>query len=180
MDRPEEESLVRQFEMAAMCHADALIRMAVRLTGHRSSGEDLVQDTLLRAWRSFHQFAVGTNCKAWLFRILHNQAIENLRRDRRSPVTVAIDVTAEWNWTAPTRDTAEYTSSELLTILDQLPEDHRTVLILIVVEGFTCRETEEILGIPIGTVMSRLSRARSAMREMLLGSTAALNRKPKV
>ena len=170
------ELSARQFELTAMAHTESLIRVAIRLTGARSHAEDLVQDTLLRAWRAFHQFESGANCKAWLFRILYNQANENLRRGRRAPVTVQIDGPEELNWKAARPDSANYSSSELMSTLDSLPGDQRAVLILIVLEGFTCRETGEILGVLIGTVMSRLSRARAGMREMLSGSTANADR----
>jgi RNA polymerase sigma-70 factor (ECF subfamily) len=118
-----------------------------------------VQDCLLQAWRNFHQFRRGTNARAWLFRILFNCFYANGRK--RVPDLVAID--AETWVCAPAYDDAMRVSRAL----DSLPLEHRTVLMLGVVEGFTCREIGGILGVPVGTVMSRLSRARQSMRQKL-------------
>ncbi len=130
-----------------------LLRFARRLTKNAPAAEDLVQETLLKAWRSFHQFREG-NARAWLFRILLNAFYEQGRKTQALPI----------------RSAAPNTTIEKLEInqaLESLPTDHRTVLLLGVVEGFTCREISEILAVPIGTVMSRLSRARQSLREKL-------------
>jgi len=116
---------------------------------------------LLLAWRSFHQLRAGTNAKAWLFRILFNTFYTQGRKLRRAPETIPL--TAEARTVTPTIDEA----MEVSRALDTLPIDHRTVLLLAVVEGFTCCEIAEILAVPVGTVMSRLSRARQAMRTRL-------------
>jgi RNA polymerase sigma-70 factor (ECF subfamily) len=143
-----------QFERIVMVEAPRLLRFARRLAV--SGADDLVQETLLRAWRGFSSFTEGTNARAWLYRILVNAWRDQGRR--RAPE-------------APLEDRPVSSSAleklELAEALDSLGEEFRTVLLLGVVEGFTCREIASILGVPVGTVMSRLSRARQAMREKL-------------
>lgn len=145
-----------------MPHARSLLRFARRLTGDGHAAEDLVQESLLQAWRGFHRFRNGTNVRAWLFRILVNAFHSQGRKLRVSPVTV------------PLRDQISIAAGasaleklEVMQALDDLPAEQRTVLLLGVVEGFTCREIAEILSVPIGTVMSRMSRARQSLRERL-------------
>ncbi len=155
-----------EFERVAICHSWSLLRVARRLTSGSSLAEDLVQESLLLAWRSFHQLRTGTNAKAWLFRILFNTFYTQGRKLRRGPDTVPL--TDEAPTIAPALDETMEVSRALYT----LPVDHRTVLLLGVVEGFTCYEMAEILGVPVGTVMSRLSRARQAMRVRLTAPAA--------
>jgi RNA polymerase sigma-70 factor (ECF subfamily) len=131
------------------------------LTFGSSQAEDLVQECLLLAWRSFHQLREGSNAKAWLFRILFNCWYGQGRKSRKAPATVPL--TAGIRTTTPAFDEA----MEVSRALDALPGDHRTVLLLGVVEGLTCKEIAEILSVPVGTVMSRLSRARQAIRTRL-------------
>jgi RNA polymerase sigma-70 factor, ECF subfamily len=150
-----------EFERVALCHSRSLLRVARRLTLGSSAAEDLVQECLLLAWRSFDQFDEGTNARAWLFRILFNVFYAHGRKLRRVPEIIPI-----------TRDLASAPASldeamEVSRALDGLHIDHRTVLMLGVVEGFTCGEIAGILEIPVGTVMSRLSRARVSMRTRL-------------
>lgn len=149
-----------EFERTALSHAAGLLRVARRLTS-RSAAEDLVQDCLLLAWRNFHQFEPGTNARAWLFRILFNTFYGQGRKSQRMPEVVPLE--AHFRTTAPAFDE----SMELARALDTLPVEQRAVLLLAVVEGFTCNEIAGILAVPIGTVMSRLSRARQAMRARL-------------
>ena len=152
-----------------MPEAPRLLRFALRLTRDTPSAEDLVQETLLKAWRSFHQFEEGSNARAWLYRILLNTFYGEGRK-ARSPAGMLnhqIPMAAG----LPTLE-----KLEVIEAFDALPEDHRTVLLLGVVEGFTCREISGILTIPIGTVMSRLSRARESMREKLERRVAAVAR----
>jgi RNA polymerase sigma-70 factor (ECF subfamily) len=144
-----------------MCHSRSLLRVARRLTSDTSAAEDLVQDCLLLAWRNFHQFQPGTNARAWLFRILFNAFYAEGRRLRRVPDLIAL--TAHARTVSPALDEA----MEVSQALDGLQLEHRTVLLLGVVEGLTCAEMSEVLSVPIGTVMSRLSRARQAMRARL-------------
>jgi RNA polymerase sigma-70 factor (ECF subfamily) len=146
----------QEFEWIAMPHLAALLRVARRLTPEPASAEDLVQETMLLAWRGFRGFQSGTNARAWLFRIMFNVFHGQSRREFRSP---------------------EFSSSgfrpmfqeavEIAEALNALSLEQRTVLLLCVVEGFTCREASGILDLPIGTVMSRLSRARQELRESL-------------
>lgn len=151
----------REFEQVAMPHASSLLRFAKRLTRGESLSEDLVQETLLRAWRGFGQFAAGTNARAWLFRILINTFHAHNRKERSCLPSLSL--------TADIRSESDSPSGsfEIVEALDRLGEDQRTALLLAAVEGFTCREIADILSVPIGTVMSRLSRAREAMRELL-------------
>ncbi len=153
-----------QFELLAMPHAHALLRVATRLTGERARAEDAVQDTLLLAWRSFHQFDIHTNCKAWLFRIMLNLLYKRQRQVRsRQEIPLTESSVAGPNGPVP----ESLRRSEILSALDSLSQHYRTVLLLAIVEGFTCKEIAAMLGIPIGTVMSRLSRARAALRDLL-------------
>ena len=139
--------------------------MARRLTSGSASGstqaEDLVQECLLLAWRSFHQLREGSNAKAWLFRILFNCWYAQGRKLRRIPALVPL--TTDAGISTPRLDEAV----EVSRALDALQHEHRTALLLGVVEGLTCQEIAKILAVPVGTVMSRLSRARQAMRMRL-------------
>ena len=144
------------FERIAMPHLGSLLRVARRLTVESASAEDLVQETMLLAWRGFHGFQTGTNARAWLFRILFNAFYAEGRKAQRAPLPVATVVEARLQ-----------EAVEIREALQALPIEQRTVLLLCVVEGFTCREAGEILNVPIGTVMSRLSRGRQELRGRL-------------
>jgi RNA polymerase sigma-70 factor (ECF subfamily) len=154
------------FESVAMPHLAALLRVARRLTLESASAEDLVQETMLLAWRGFHGFQTGTNARAWLFRILFNVFHAEGRRASRIPELPP-------NIIRPMLQEA----AEIAEALDALSLEQRTVLLLCVVEGFTCREAAEILELPIGTVMSRLSRARQELRNSLAPSMKQVNAK---
>jgi RNA polymerase sigma-70 factor, ECF subfamily len=139
-----------------MPHLAALLRVARRLTLEPTSAEDLVQETMLLAWRGFHGFETGTNARAWLFRILFN-VFHGAGRKARLEVV-------------PSQDSVRPMLQEALEIaeaLDALSLEQRMVLLLAVVEGFTCQEIAGILEVPVGTVMSRLSRARQELRRSL-------------
>ena len=156
-----------EFEHVAMPHSRSLLRVARRLASDPAAAEDLVQETFFRAWRSFDQFQAGTNMRAWLFRILFNAFYAQGRRISAAPVMVSLD--------APGRESEPQSRSgpslaevaEISNAFGELSSEHRAVLLLAVVEGFTCREIARILTLPIGTVMSRLSRGRQALRERL-------------
>jgi len=139
-----------------MPHLAALLRVARRLTPEPTSAEDLVQETMLLAWRGFRGFESGTNARAWLFRIMFNVFHGQGRRELRSLELSSLGVRPMFQ-----------EAIEIAEALQALSLEHRTVLLLCVVEGFTCREASGILDLPIGTVMSRLSRARQELRESL-------------
>ena len=149
------------FEGIVLPHARSLLRFAIRLTGNSFQAEDLVQETLLLAWRGFGQFEPGTSAPAWLFRILMNVFRQQKRKERLSIVTGPLPQAV------PAGESFGPESVEVMQALDRLSGEQRTVLLLAIVEGFTCREVSEIIDVPIGTVMSRLSRAREVMRELL-------------
>jgi RNA polymerase sigma-70 factor (ECF subfamily) len=159
-----------EFERVAMPHTESLLRAALRIAAHRSAAEDMVQETLLRAWRSFDQFERGTNCKAWLFRILLNVSNANQRQLYARPVLVPIEEGENGRVILLHARPLQATAVEVLSAVDSLPAEQRLVLTLAVVEGFTCKEISGICAIPIGTVMSRLSRARTELRKLLLRS----------
>jgi len=154
----------RAFEHEAMPHTASLLRAAITITRDAAVAEDLVQETLLRAWRFFDRFDQGTNCKAWLFRIMLN--LSTRVREKR---------TAESISSIPLDETHASTNGDFLQQLlirrafEALPPDQRTVLHLAIVDGFTCKEIAELLSLPMGTVMSRLSRGRAALRDHLAG-----------
>ncbi|HET7710602.1 MAG TPA: sigma-70 family RNA polymerase sigma factor [Thermoanaerobaculia bacterium] len=150
-----------EFESTALVHAQSLLRFAQKTVRDRHRAEDLVQETLLSAWRHFHQFRPGTNCRAWLFRILINARNREFNRRRDLAEVVSID---EVQMREPEKISA---STEIRSALDNLSSEHREVLMLGVVEGFSIKELASILAVPVGTVMSRLSRARARLRELL-------------
>jgi RNA polymerase sigma-70 factor, ECF subfamily len=150
-----------EFERIAMPHTRSLLRVARRLTWEFDAAEDLVQETMLAAWRGFHQFRSGTNARAWLFRILINAVHARGRKLRAMPQLSPIaarDFPVEAVIPA---------AVEVAQALEELPPEQKEVLMLGVVEGFTREEIAGILSIPIGTVMSRMSRGRQALRQAL-------------
>jgi RNA polymerase sigma-70 factor, ECF subfamily len=148
------------FDRVVLPHARSLLRFALRLAGDSFHAEDLVQETLLLAWRGFGRFEPGTNAHAWLFRILVNVFRQQKRKERSFAAETLADADR------PMQPSA-HESVEVMQAFERLGGEQRTALWLAAVEGFTCREIAEILGVPIGTVMSRLSRGREAMRELL-------------
>jgi RNA polymerase sigma-70 factor, ECF subfamily len=157
---PENSKL--EFEALTLPHAQDLLRYALYLTGEKAPAEDLVQETLLAAWRSFHQFERGTNCKAWLVRILKNLYYKQLQRNRRR-AEVPLEV-GEPGMTMPEKVSAD---EEMREAFSRLSEEHRDVLHLAVIQGFGVQEIAQLLQVPAGTVMSRLSRARQSLRAVL-------------
>jgi RNA polymerase sigma-70 factor (ECF subfamily) len=164
---PHEEDA--QFAQDALSHLDSLYGTALRLTRRTQDAEDLVQDTYLKAFRSAHQFERGTNLKAWLFTILHNTYRNMRRSDVRSPIDVdseAVDRAADG---AGAHDTPEQLLSratldaDLQASLDALPEAFRQAVWLRDVEELSYAEIARVLDVPIGTVMSRISRGRRAL-----------------
>lgn len=157
---PEERAF--EFENVALPHAGGLLRYALHLAGEKAPAEDLVQETLLSAWRNFHQFEQGTNCKAWLFRILKNLYSKHMRRKSLRPeVSLGEDGPA---FAVPEHVSANQQVREAFA---RLTPEHQEVLQLAVVEGLGIREVADVLQVPQGTVMSRLSRARASLRSGL-------------
>jgi RNA polymerase sigma-70 factor (ECF subfamily) len=162
------------FEAEALPHLDVLYRTAVRLTADRTEAEDLVQDVYAQAWLSFAAYEPGTNCRAWLFKILMNK-LEHQRRRRYALLKRTADADQEMlaervAYVPPVGQ--ELKDEEVLAALDRVPPRYREVVLLADVEEFSYREIAGILGVPVGTVMSRLSRGRKLLREMLAGVAA--------
>ena len=156
----------KEFDQIAMVHAESLLRVARRMTGNHHAAEDAVQETLLSAWRSFHLFERGTNCKAWLFKILIN--FLNKTHSRPKLTIVDLPETTVLENVVPIRNNFEHLSrSDVVAAIEALQPEQRVVLLLAAVEGFTCKEISVMLSIPIGTVMSRLSRGRAETRSAL-------------
>jgi RNA polymerase sigma-70 factor (ECF subfamily) len=168
------------FETEALSFLDALYRTALRMTRSEADAEDLVQETYIRAFRFRDQFTPGTNLKAWLFRILTNTFINSYRRRRSQPEFTELDDVDEFSLyrrmsggagATASRDPeteflATVVDSEVKDALAELPEKFRSV-VLLDVEGFSYKEIAEMLGIPIGTVMSRLHRGRKFLQKRL-------------
>jgi RNA polymerase sigma-70 factor, ECF subfamily len=159
------------FDEMAKQYLDSLYRTALRLTGRPQDAEDLVQETYLRAWRSLHTYRPGTNPKAWLFRILHNAHIDRFRASSRTVPTVdeleGQDPAFVVHETPETLVMSGLMDAEVRQALAEIPEVFRACLVLADLEGFSYQEIADILGIPRGTVMSRLFRGRRAMRRLL-------------
>lgn len=147
-----------------MPHVPSLLRAALRLCRNYAEAEDMVQEAMLRAWRAFHQFETGSNCKAWLFRILLNYWSAAQKKARPE---LLVELKDDLVLPVKRSQDAMLSSAEVFQAVDALPQDYRTTVLLVVVEGFTSKEAAEILSVPMGTVMSRLSRARELLRRNL-------------
>jgi RNA polymerase sigma-70 factor (ECF subfamily) len=150
-----------------MPHLNDLFRTAWRMTGERSQAEDVLQEVYLQAWRSFERFEAGTNCRAWLYKILFHCVSHQRRKWLRFPLLKENEEFLEANLAQPTAVAQEITDGEILAALDKLSSEFRSVVLLVDVEEFAYKEVAEILTIPIGTVMSRLSRGRGLLRQHL-------------
>lgn len=173
-----EKEKYKVFDKEFMPHIDAMYNFAFRLTNDEDDANDLLQDTFLKAFRFITSFEKGTNAKAWLFRILKNSFINDYRKKSKEPskvdyqeveTTYNSDEDAEVTNTTDLRVEAiqDMIGDEIANALNSIPVDFRTVIILCDVEGFTYEEMAKILDIPIGTVRSRLHRARSLMKDKL-------------
>jgi len=157
-----------EFEAAALPHMNDIYRTAARLLGAGSGADDVVQDVYLQAWKSFSQFELGTNCRAWLFKILFH----TLNHYRRKWLNIRMvkeseDILEQTAASGPPLP-EQITDDEMLAALTEVPQDFRAVVLLIDVEEFSYKEAAGILNVPIGTVMSRLSRGRRLLREKLV------------
>ena len=162
-------STEERFEREAMPHLGDLYRTALRMTRERAQAEDVIQDVYLQAWRSFDRFAAGTNCRAWLYKILFHCVSHHRRQWLRFPLLKEKEEFLEANLSQPAPVAEHVTDSEILKALDEIPADFRSVVLLVDVEEFAYKEVAAILSIPIGTVMSRLSRGRGLLRNRLAG-----------
>jgi len=156
-----------EFETEAIPYLGDLFRTALRTTGDRGRADDAVQETYLQAWKSFDQFERGTNCRAWLFRILFYTVHHQRRKLFRFPLASDSEEMLESALTAPEPVASDLQDEQILSALDSLPADYRSAVVLVDVEEFGYKEAAQILGVPIGTVMSRLSRARQRLRQQL-------------
>ncbi|RMF93835.1 MAG: sigma-70 family RNA polymerase sigma factor [Nitrospinota bacterium] len=169
----------REFEQVALVHLDALYRAALSMTHEEKEAEDLVQETYLKAYRFFHQFERGTNCKAWLFKILRNTYINKYRKKSKEPAMVDFqqvenlytEENSDWERNIHTDESALkfLVSDDVQRALAALPPEFRLVVIMADMEDFSYKEIAEILSCPIGTVMSRLHRGRRLLQRELLG-----------
>jgi RNA polymerase sigma-70 factor (ECF subfamily) len=144
-----------------------LRRYAWALTGDRAAADDLVQDCLERAWSRLHLWRRGSNLRAWLFTILHNIYVNDVRRRMRRPVVVPLTDAAVPPAVPPTQDHGIEVAN-VAAALSRLPEDQRAALLLVGLEELSYREAAAALGIPAGTLMSRLHRGRERLRGLLM------------
>lgn len=147
----------------------ALRRYARALTGERHAADELVQDSLERAWSRFHLWRPGTDVRAWLFTIMHNLYANAVRKAKRAPTYAPLVEAESVSAIQPNAETGIEVSS-LIQALASLPDSQREVLLLVSLEELTYEQVSQVLGIPIGTVMSRLSRAREQLRQIMSGA----------
>ncbi|CAN5631784.1 sigma-70 family RNA polymerase sigma factor [soil metagenome] len=169
-----------RFQSDALPLLDSLYGAALRMTRNPADAEDLVQETMLRAYRAFDRFEPGTNLKAWLFRILTNAYINTYRKKQREPQKVSQDQIEDFDLYQELKDHDSQFSatpetivldslvdSDILEAIEGLPEQFRLAVVLSDIEGFSYAEMAEIMDVPMGTVMSRLHRGRKALQKRL-------------
>lgn len=171
--------IAERFENEALPLLNTIYAGAYRLTQDPTTAEDLTQETFLKAYAAFHQFEPGTNIKAWLFKILQNTFISQYRKEKKVPYQTSVDDLEEWELSAleassesvlPSAEMQALRSmpdTVVVNALKQLPDEFRIPVYLADAEGFSYAEIAEILDIPMGTVMSRIHRARVRLRALL-------------
>jgi RNA polymerase sigma-70 factor (ECF subfamily) len=164
----------RNFDNEALPHLDALYRVALRLTGDASQAEDLVQDTMLKAYRAWKQYRPGTNAKGWLLTILRNTFINDYRRRKHEPIAMDLEAVEPHALDRSIQEVdpegsffSQIVDDRVIEAIDALPHEFREVLVLSDVEGMRYGEIAEALQIPVGTVKSRLFRARRLLQAEL-------------
>ncbi|MCD6248962.1 MAG: sigma-70 family RNA polymerase sigma factor [candidate division Zixibacteria bacterium] len=168
----------RQFEAEALPHMDALLRTALRMTKNASDADDLVQEAMIKAYRSWDKFELGTNCRAWLFKIMTNLFINEYRSKSRTPVSLSVDdiddsfLYGQLSMAGSQRTPEEELFNRILdddvkNAIAELPEDYRLVVVLSFVEGFSYQEIADIVDLQLGTVKSRLHRGRKLLQKKL-------------
>ncbi len=173
--------LTEDFEAGLLAQLDSLYRTALRMTNNPQEAEDLVQETMLKAIRFAHTYQPGTNLRAWLFRILNTSAINRYRKQAAHPTPVALPEGEEFYLYNQIRDLSgqernqgaeeevlnQYLDEDVYKALNDLPPNFRMAIVLADIEGLSYKEIAEALQIPIGTVMSRISRARRQLQKSL-------------
>ncbi|MEU3018029.1 sigma-70 family RNA polymerase sigma factor [Nocardiopsis sp. NPDC007018] len=174
-----DEAQTLDFATEVTPFADQLYPTALRMTRNPADAEDLVQETFAKAFANFHQFRAGTNLRAWLYRILTNTFINSYRKKQREPRQETTDEIKDWQLAAAEAHTSSGMRSAETEVLDhlpdsdikqalaRLPEEFQEVIYLVDIEGYAYKEVAARMGTPLGTVMSRLHRARRQLREML-------------
>jgi RNA polymerase sigma-70 factor, ECF subfamily len=166
------QQMLDEFEAAAMPHMNNLYAAARRILGSRTDAEDVVQETYLQAWKSFHRFD-GANIRAWMYKIMFHTIHHHRRKAYRLALVNEGEeyIFDQLAYEPPVPQ--ELSDEEVLAALDRVPEHFRAVILLADVQEFSYKEIAEALGIPIGTVMSRLNRGRKLLRVMLDGVAAS-------
>lgn len=172
---------IQVFEETAVPFMDALYRTALRLTRNEKDAEDLVQEVFLRAFKSFHQFQLGTNCKAWLFKIMTNLHINKYQKNAKKPASLSYDEIEDFylynrlveepgasrKQSVESQILNSFLDTEVKEAVEKLPYEFKITVILADIEGFRYQEIADIVKCPIGTVRSRLSRGRKLLQKYL-------------
>jgi len=178
LDQKSEEKKRKRFETEALVHIDSLLRTALRMTRNEGDANDLVQEAYLKAYRFWDKFQEGSNCRAWLYKIMTNIFINNYRAKAWKPQVIDIEdiddsfLHGQLSALGPSEDPEKLFFNKVFDddvkgAIDELPEDFRLVIVLSFLEGFSYQEIADILDINIGTVKSRLHRGRKILQKSL-------------